>query len=125
MRYFTLEEFNAEDESQFHPGFLNEADNLRHKVGWPFILTSGIRSLEYNMKIGGSSRSLHIWDKPQRPYQRGCMAMDVAVGHPSFKMAVSKIALEEGWSLGINDRKKFIHLDRRVDLGENQAIFSY
>lgn len=125
MKFFTLEELGAESGDWFHPGFLKDLDFLRESVGVPFMVTSCARSLKYNKKIGGSRRSTHIWDRPQRPGQKGCGAVDVAVPYPGFKPAVANIALPMGWSIGINDDKGFIHLDRRTDWGEAQALFSY
>jgi len=125
MKYFTLEELGAEKKNQFHPGFIKHLDSLREAVGRPFVITSGARSAKYNKEIGGALSSLHIWDKPMRQGQRGCMAVDVAVTTPSFKVEVAMIALPLGWSVGVNDKKRFIHLDRRVDIGAKQALFSY
>lgn len=125
MKFFTLGELGAEDEGQFHPDFLKKLDFLRHTVQRPFIVTSCARSKKHNEEVGGSKRSLHIWDYPQRDYQEGCMAIDLHVIEPSFKVSVAEIAIALKWSIGINDKKRFIHLDRRFDIGLPQAIFSY
>lgn len=125
MRFFTLSELGAEREDQFHPGFLDELDSLRDVVGLPFIINSGARTRAHNAKVGGTPKSLHIWDEPQNPGQKGCMAVDVHVPHPSFKLSVVRPALQMGWSCGINDKAHFIHLDKRVMIGMPQAIFAY
>lgn len=125
MKHFTLQELGAETEDQFHPGFLDELDILRQGVGLPFIVTSCARSQAHNRAIGGNPRSAHIWDKPQRRGQKGCGAIDIKVPNPQFKPEVAKVALLTGWSVGINDKKHFMHLDRRTDWGEPQALFEY
>ena len=123
--FFKLSELGAIDERQFHPEFLNELVILRKNIGRSFIVTSCARSAEYNKKIGGVEKSLHIYDKPKRKGQKGCMAIDIRILDVDFKVSVIKSALLLGWSVGINDKKRFIHLDRRVDIGEQQTIFSY
>lgn len=122
---FTLKELGAERGDQFHPGFLQALDELRHQAGLPFIITSGARTRKHNAEVGGKPNSYHIWDDPQNAGQHGCMAVDVEVPHPSFKPYVVRLALILGWSAGINDRLGFIHIDRRVDIGKPQALFSY
>ncbi len=127
MKYFTLEELGATSESQFHAGFLDKLDFLREKVGQSFIINSCARSAERNKLVGGVSKSLHIFDLPvyAKIGQTGCMAVDVKSKNPKFKIDLIENALMYGWSVGINDKKGFIHLDRRTDLGLPKAIFSY
>lgn len=125
MKYFTLDELRAKSEDEFHSGFLEKLDYLRDMVASPFHVTSCARTKAYNKKIGGSSRSLHISDKPVRDGAEGCMAVDIAVTSRVFKVNVIKTALALGWSVGVNDKKRFLHLDRRVDIGEEQTVFSY
>lgn len=125
MKYFTLKELGATSEDQFHPGFLQKLDELRHQVGSPFYVTSGIRSKAHNADVGGKEKSLHIWDEPGYSGQKGSMAVDIAIKHPAFKLELVKTALLTGWSVGINDKKRFVHVDRRTDIGLPQAVFSY
>ena len=123
--FFTLAELGAESEDQFHPGFLDYVLDLRIFVNRKFFVSSGARSAKHNGEVGGKFNSLHIWDKPRNKYQKGCMAVDVEVRHPSFKPLVVSGALLRGWSVGINDRKHFLHLDMRTMIGMPQAVFSY
>jgi uncharacterized protein YcbK (DUF882 family) len=125
MKYFTLYELGAESEGQFHPGFISKLETLRIGVERPFIVTSCARSQDYNKTIGGHPRSLHIWDKPQHERQKGCMAIDIHVLDMDFKVEVVKMALLLGWSVGINDDKRFLHLDRRTDIFKPQTLFTY
>ena len=125
MKYFTLKELGAESVDEFHTGFLDELETLRIEVDAPMHVTSCSRSRFRNTSIGGSSKSLHIWDDCQRNGQNGCMAIDVAMCNPIYRTLVVKKALALGWSVGLNFKKGFIHLDRRVDIGEPQVIFGY
>lgn len=127
MKYFKLSELGATDESFFHDGFLQKLDYLREKVGKPFYITSCARSMEKNKLVGGALRSLHVYDYPAyyELGQKGCMAVDIKCQNPKFKVELIETSLLYGWSVGINDRKNFVHLDRRIDLGLPKAIFSY
>lgn len=125
MKYFTLKELGAESESFFHTGFLEKLDFLREKVGEPFNITSCARSAEHNKIVGGATKSLHVYDKVSYKGQTGCMAVDIKSINPQFKVKLIETALLYGWSVGINDKRGFIHLDRRIDLGLPKAIFSY
>ena len=60
MRYFKDSEFNHLD--KMDPQFLEFLDDVREEAGVPFILTSDGREAEYNRTIGGSERSLHVYD---------------------------------------------------------------
>lgn len=125
MLYFTLAELKAESLDVFHPGFIDKLIELRERLDKPINPTSCVRTSKYNKEIGGSVRSLHISDLPTRKGQKGCMAIDIAIPNPAYKVELIKLALSLDWSVGINDKKHFVHLDRRVDIGEPQAIFSY
>lgn len=123
MRYFKESELGSF--TQYHPGFLQHLDDLRHQLGRSMFITSPARSEKHNKEIGGKPNSFHIWDFPKHPGQKGCLAVDVAVPDRKFKVELVKIALLLGWSVGINDKKRFLHLDRRVDIGLEQTIFPY
>lgn len=123
MRYFTVKELGASNEDQFHPEFLNHLDILRHQVASPFYPTSCARSQLHNAEIGGHKRSLHIFDNPQHKNQKGCMAVDIVMTSVEFTLEVVKTALLLGWSISLNFKDNYIHLDRRVDIGLTQRIF--
>lgn len=125
LKHFTFKELGATGRIDFHPDFLEQLETLRTNVAMPFIVTSCARTLSYNARVGGHERSLHISDKPMRENQHGCMAIDVAIQSREFKVELIKSALLLGWSVGINDKKRFIHLDRRSDIGLPQTVFTY
>lgn len=127
MEYFTLYELGTNNLNHFHDGFIDKLEFLRKSVGKPFYVTSCARSAERNKLVGGAIKSLHIYDEVAYPErgQKGCMAVDIKVQTPQFKVELIEKALLFGWSVGINDKKNFVHLDRRVDLKLPKAIFSY
>lgn len=106
--------------------FAAELPKLRKEWGSPLYPTSACRSLSTNRAVGGHPRSLHLIDNPVHK-TTGTMAIDIAwedwnddilEQHKFYKLAWSM-----GWSCGLSN--KFIHLDRRVDLGLMQATFHY
>ena len=121
MKHFTLHELGATDVKDFHQGFLDKLVELRIQVGMRFFVNSCARSEQHNEEIGGAIKSLHIFDKPKRANQTGCAAIDIRTTSRAFKVELVKTALLTGWSVGIY--KTFTHLDRRIDLGEQQTIF--
>ena len=110
MRYFTFTAFDQEGlegsgEQFMDRTFLNNLDALRHICGFPFIVTSGYRSPEYNAQV--SSRGLtgsHTTGK----------AADIAVSRQNARTVLHS-ALHMGCFTGIGINQKgdgrFIHLD--------------
>jgi len=93
-------------------GFLEKLTTLREYVHHPMSITSGCRCPEHNKAINGKPDSFHLISHPW-----GCCAVDVSMyGWPSQKRwKFIKTALDQGWSIGLNWQKSFIHLDRRSD----------
>lgn len=58
LRHFTVQEFNRPD--LLDNDFVQWLDEVRHKAGVPFRLTSDARDAEHNRKVGGSPTSLHL-----------------------------------------------------------------
>ena len=104
-------------------GFADNLVNLREHFNKPMPLTSACRSKEYNRKIGGHYRSLHVYDFPAHP-TGGNSAVDVKMTNGSTKGDLVCLAWQLGWSVGIH--RDFLHLDRRSDYTQlPQAIFTY
>ena len=121
MKHFTLAELGATDVKDFHQGFLDRLVELRIQVGMPFYVNSCARTEQHNKELENSvPNSLHIFDNPKRG-AKGCMAIDIRTTSKPFKVELVKTALLTGWSVGFY--KTFTHLDRRIDLGEQQNIF--
>ena len=58
-KYFTEDEMKCKGSGtcEMDPQFMVKLDALRKKFGKPIIITSGYRSPEYNISIGGSKNS--------------------------------------------------------------------
>lgn len=95
---------------------------LRILFQQPMVVTSCCRSKEYNRRIRGHPRSLHVYDTPHWN-TGGCMAIDIFTPNGSYAWQLDKIAKNEGWSIGRG--VDFIHLDRRVDIGLDLSFFGY
>lgn len=112
LEYFSREEFIMGEENVFDKmdsEFLYKLDDLRDRVGFSLVITSSYRSPEYNEKVGGAPRSMHLKGR----------AVDVRCRNSSDRAVILYYALQMGFTCGVN--KSFIHLDDRVD----QKVFLY
>lgn len=117
LRYFELSEFKCRegqpypDENDLYskglcPLMLMFCDEIRHRCGFPLLVTSGFRNEAYNAKIGGTKNSFHI---------QGCAA-DLIVA--DFKLENFKKLYEAALDvcprgLGYYPKRRFIHVDSR------------
>ena len=58
LRHFSVIEFARAD--LMDNAFLQFLDEVRHKAGVPFKLTSDARTAEHNKQVGGAPTSLHL-----------------------------------------------------------------
>jgi hypothetical protein len=103
-------------------GFADHLAYLRVRLAQPMTVTSCCRSKFHNKAISGHPRSLHIYDS-ERHGVTGCLAIDIRIPNLVYAADLVKIALNEGWSVGVS--KTFIHLDRRDMVGLPQGLFGY
>lgn len=112
-----------------HPGFREELDSLRYAFDKPMVVRSCCRCKAHNDSeaVKGHPLSLHIGDKPahEDKGQEGCMAIDVETPDGVYRGELFALAWFSGWSIGWNAKLKFLHLDRRADLGMPQTTFDY
>ena len=122
MKHFSHSEFDqkgvAGSGEQFMDGtFLINLDSLRDRCGFPFIVSSGYRSPEYNNDISSTGFT--------GPHTTG-KAADIAVSRNQARILLRN-ALEMDCFTGIGVAQKgdgrFIHLDC-VDR-EQLALWSY
>ncbi|MDG1315294.1 MAG: D-Ala-D-Ala carboxypeptidase family metallohydrolase [Flavobacteriaceae bacterium] len=104
MRYFKIEDFNCKEtgENEMCPNFLARLDELRHRCGFPFIVTSGYRSSQHSIEKRKSKAGTHAQG----------IAADINVSGGSQRYIIQKHAYEMGFQ-GIGEHKTFIHVDDR------------
>lgn len=110
MRYFKIEEFDQRDApgsgENMCPEFLTMIDDLRDKCGFPFIISSGYRSPEYNEQVSSSGRT--------GPHTTG-KAADISVYGENAHILLWHATDMEFSGIGIsqkgNYKSRFIHLD--------------
>ena len=112
MRYFTYEEFDSPDVPgsghQMRDEFLEKLDLARGIAGVPFRINSGMRSYDWNRRVGGSENSSHLtgW------------AADISATSSNRRFLIVKALMEVGFTrIGIGDT--FVHVDSDVDKVEN------
>jgi zinc D-Ala-D-Ala carboxypeptidase len=84
--------------------FVRKLDELRDRCPFPFIITSGYRSPQYNQSVSDSG--------PDGPHTTGC-ASDIACDGQQAYLIV-KHAMDIGFTgIGISQKgnKRYVHLD--------------
>jgi len=101
-----------------------ELPRLRYLINKPLSPTSVCRTPERNLKVKGHPRSLHLTENPVHP-TGGCMAADLYQldWDSELRLRFARLCWSLGWSIGLEDR--FIHVDRRVDIGLRQTVYTY
>jgi len=99
-------------------GFPEALLALRLAYNKAMSVISVCRSSAHNRAVGGALNSYHICDTG-----RGCCAADILITASQERARFIKLALELGWSIGVN--KAFVHIDRRIDHGADQLLFLY
>lgn len=106
--YFHVHEFTSKDGAItviIHKDLLDKMNTLRQKVGLPIHITSGYRTPEHNLNVGGSPTSRHL----------DGMAADIWVnGMTPGQLAL--VAKEVGFTgIGVYSKKGFTHVDVREE----------
>tara|TARA_R100001369_G_scaffold91025_1_gene131122 strand:- start:1271 stop:1612 length:342 start_codon:yes stop_codon:yes gene_type:complete len=104
MRYFKLSDFDCQEtgNNEMSEEFLEKLDDLRHKCGFPFIITSGYRDPTHSIEAKKAKAGNHA---------RG-IASDIRINNGSQAYAIIKHAQSMGFN-GIGVAKTFIHVDTR------------
>jgi len=99
---------------RLHMLCLRVLEPIRQRIGCPLIVTSGYRSLNVNMAIGGSPTSSHI---------QGCAADVYAacLDAPELKEIILK-TIPEFDQLYLHRRNNFVHVSFRVGNNRNQVL---
>ena len=92
------------------PKFMRQLQLLRDEWGLPLKPTSGSRCIAWNLKVGGTPRSMHLVGR----------AVDFYFQHASDTLAFVEIAEKLGFG-GIGAGEHKVHVDNR----ENWARWEY
>lgn len=124
--YFSEDELKCKGsgELKLAPGFLGELIHLRRELDLPMRVNSCCRSPEHNEKVGGHPSSLHLTEN-DKWMTGGSMAVDISTEYfASWEIDnLREFALSFGWSVGIAET--FIHLDKRIQVGLPQRVWTY
>ena len=106
MIHFRLEEFNCTHTNlnRMDEAFLVKLDELRERVGFPFIITSGYRDATHPAEVVKSA--------PGTGTHCQGIAADIAVSNGVERMNIVHEALKMGFSIGV--ARTFIHVDART-----------
>lgn len=121
-KYFKTAEFDSPDEpgsgEMMEPAVIEALDIARDIAGFPFIITSGFRSIAHNRKLlsegyAASTKSSHLlgW------------AADIAVPNPRKRFLMMEALLDAGFTrFGIGD--DYLHVDMDPNKSSN-TIWTY
>lgn len=107
-----------------YPGFASRIDAIRRAWGSQMIVNSCCRTKERNERIGGSPRSLHVYDFPFHP-TGGTAAIDFRLfDNEALNEKFKQLALMMYFSVA--DEAGCLHIDdRTLLLGMPQQRFTY
>ena len=122
LKHFNFEEFDCPtlegsglpttDGGKMNLDFLHKLDEARELAGVPFKITSGYRSPQHNLDVGGRIGSSHI---------KG-LAVDIACVNSHQRQKILTALIQVGFKrIGIG--KSFIHSD--LDPDKPNAIWLY
>lgn len=122
LKYFSLEEFDSPDSEgsgeMMDEGFLQMLDVGRDIAGFPFIITSGFRTIEYNRMLidkgyRASKKSSHLLG----------LAADIHCDDARRRFLLIEALLDAGFTrIGIAGT--FVHVDADTEKPQN-LIWTY
>ena len=129
LKYFTEEELQCPSGKvvKLAEGFGQKLDELRDALNRPISLTSACRTtahINWLLERGypASANSFHLIDNPK--YGTDTCAVDITIPDSAYRKDIIKLALEEGWTVGV--AKTFVHIDRRSDYTDlPQIVYVY
>tara|TARA_R110000751_G_scaffold21418_4_gene61488 strand:- start:2 stop:349 length:348 start_codon:yes stop_codon:yes gene_type:complete len=104
MQYFDIKDFDCTEtgNNSMQPFFLEKLDELRHRCGFPFIVTSGYRDPLHSIEARKTKPGSHAQG----------IAADIRIHGGSEGYVIIQEAMKMGFT-GIGVAKTFIHLDTR------------
>ena len=124
FKYFDRDDFKCKGTSccngsnKTEDAFIGSLDELRERVGFPLIVSSGYRCPEHNQKVSSTG--------PNGPHTTG-RAVDLAVSHDKAWFVLNE-AFRMGFTgVGVNGKGagRFIHLDAISDPDKRPRVWSY
>ena len=125
MKYFNYEEFDSPDEigsglpstdgGKMSLDFLQKLDEARAISGVPYKITSGYRTPEHNIAIGGRVGSSHA--------KVPCRAVDISCRTSGERAKILKGLFTVGLGRRVGIASNFIHVD--ADYDKPSAIWLY
>ena len=105
MKFFRLEEFNCThtNKNEMDHEFLVKLDELRERVGFPFIITSGYRDATHPAEARKA--------EPGTGTHCQGIAADIKVSNGFERMNIVHEAIKMGFSIGV--ARTFVHVDDR------------
>ena len=102
-KFFRLEEFNCTqtNKNEMDHEFLVKLDELRERVGFPFVITSGYRDATHPAEARKETPGTH---------NQG-IAADIKVSNGFERMNIVHEAIKMGFSIGV--ARTFVHVDDR------------
>jgi len=120
LKHFKISEFDSPDligsGQKMDKVFLKLLDQARDKAGVPFKILSGYRTIEHNLLVKGKNNSSHQFG----------LAADIYFPESSReRFLIISALLEVGLNrLGINFKRKFVHVDMDRSKDEN-VLWTY
>ena len=104
-KFFRLEEFNCThtNRNEMDHDFLVKLDELRERVGFPFVITSGYMDATHPAEARKS--------EPGTGYHCQGLAADIKVSNGFERMNIVHEAIKMGFSIGV--ARTFVHVDDR------------
>lgn len=101
--HFSAAEFACKcgcGQGRIDPELVAKLEMIRDAVGFPLVITSGLRCESYNRKVGGAPQSAHKLGK----------AVDIRVAVSANRFALVRAAIQGGiCRIGVG--RDFVHLD--------------
>lgn len=125
LKWFDFEEFSCptlessglptSDGGKMCLDFLHKLDEAREIAGVPFKITSGYRSPQHNLDVGGRVGSSHV--------KVPCKAVDLHCNNSADRSKILNALFKVGLGRRVGIAKTFIHVD--MDYDKPAAIWLY
>jgi hypothetical protein len=91
--------------------FLDRLFRARMLADTPFVFTSVCRCKGHNQEVGGNGNSGHVSSKNHE-----CCAADIHFNDSYHLSKILRGLYSEFWRIGVNVKKKFVHVDNKPAL---------